>query len=189
MAGADESGQGLALRRQQGFLEGDALIARQHRLPDADEPVAAADGGRNVRHLVAVRLTLADRPAKLRKGFEEEGLDVVRLEPLGLGALHVLADAGDLAGVHRVLGQGTLLKQILNLLAVNRVGDSLSQLRPHLGTFAIANGGDEQIAQRLALKLELAQHIKDLAPQRLPRLLQLRQQRLVDITLAGLLGD
>jgi hypothetical protein len=45
MAGADKGGQRLALRRDQGFLEGDALIARQHRFADADQAVAVAHRG------------------------------------------------------------------------------------------------------------------------------------------------
>ena len=43
MARADEGGQRLALRRDQRLLEGDALVARQHRLADADQAVAVAD--------------------------------------------------------------------------------------------------------------------------------------------------
>ena len=42
MARADEGGQRLALRRDQRLLEGDALVARQHRLADADQAVAVA---------------------------------------------------------------------------------------------------------------------------------------------------
>ena len=65
MAGADEGRQGLALRRDEGFLEGDALVARQHRLADADEAVAVADGGWHMGDLIAARLPLADRPPEL----------------------------------------------------------------------------------------------------------------------------
>ena len=44
VAGADEGRQGLARRRDEGFLEGDALVARQHRFTDANEAIAVADG-------------------------------------------------------------------------------------------------------------------------------------------------
>ena len=61
MAGADEGRERLALRRDQLLLEGDALVARQHRLADADLAVAVADRRRDVGDLVAARLALAGR--------------------------------------------------------------------------------------------------------------------------------
>jgi len=72
VARADEGHKRLALRRDERLLEGDPLIARQHRFADADEAVAVADGGWSVGHLVAARLPLAYRPAKLLEGFKEE---------------------------------------------------------------------------------------------------------------------
>jgi hypothetical protein len=42
MTGANEGRQRLPLRRHQRLLEGDALVARQHRLADPDQPVAIA---------------------------------------------------------------------------------------------------------------------------------------------------
>ena len=122
MAGADEGGQRLARRRDQLLLEGDALVARQHRLADADQAVAVADRRRHVGDLVAARLALLDRAAQALEGFLEERLDVVRLQPAGLGALHLLADAVDAAGVHRVVGQRALLQQVLQLVAVEGAG-------------------------------------------------------------------
>ena len=66
---------------------------------------------------------MADAAEALER-LEEERLDVVRLEAAGLGALHVLADAVDAAGVHRVVGQRALLEQVLELAAVERVLDA-----------------------------------------------------------------
>ena len=100
MAGADEGCQGLAWRRDEGFLKGNALVARQHRFADADEAVAVADGGGHMGNLIAARLPLAHCPPKLLKRFEKERLDVVRLQPAGIGALHVFADAVNAAGIH-----------------------------------------------------------------------------------------
>ena len=59
VAGADKGGERLALRRDQILLEGDALVARQHRLADADQAVAVADRRGHVGDLVAARLALA----------------------------------------------------------------------------------------------------------------------------------
>ena len=126
MAGADEGGQRLAVRRDQRLLEGDALVARQHRLADADQAVAVAHRRRDVGDLVAARLALLGRAAQPLEGLEEERLDVVRLQAAGLGALHVLADAVDPAGVHGVVGQRALFEQVLELAAVERVFDAPS---------------------------------------------------------------
>lgn len=42
MAGTDEGGERLAVRRDQRFLKGDALITRQHRLTGSDQTIAIA---------------------------------------------------------------------------------------------------------------------------------------------------
>ena len=130
-----------------------------------------------------------DGAAEALEGFEEERLDVVRLEAARLGALHVLADAVHAAGVHRVVGERPLFEQVLELAAVERVLDDRGQAGAHLGLVAVADRLDQQVAQRPPLELELAEHVEDLAAERLARLLQLLQQRAVDVALAGLLGD
>ena len=48
------------------LLEGDPLVAGQHRLADTDQAVAVAHRGRNVRDLVAARLALLGRPPRSR---------------------------------------------------------------------------------------------------------------------------
>ena len=126
--------------------------------------------------------------AQALEGLEEERLDVVRLEAAGLGALHVLADAVDPAGVHGVVGQRALFQQVPELAAVERVLDDRGQAGAHLGLVAVADGLDQQLAQRAALELELAEHVEDLAAQRLARLLELFQQLAIDVAFAGLLG-
>ncbi len=67
--------------------------------------------------------------------------------------------------------------------------DDLRQPRADFGLVAVADRLDQQVAQRPPLELELAQHVEDLAAQRLARLLQLFQQRAIDVALARLLGD
>ena len=95
----------------------------------------------------------------------------------------------DAARVHRVVGQRALFEQVLQLAAVERVLDDRGEPGAHLGLLAVADGLDQQVAQRPALELELAEHVEDLAAERLARLLELLQQRAVDVALAGLLGD
>ena len=78
----------------------------------------------------------------------EERLDVVRLEAAGLGPLHVLADAVDPAGVHGVVGERPFFQQVPELAAVERVFQHRRQAGAHVGLVAVADGLDEQVAQR-----------------------------------------
>ena len=72
MAGTDEGGERLALRRDQRLLKGDALIARQHRFTRSDQTVAIAHRRRDMGDFIAARLALAGRAAELTESFEEE---------------------------------------------------------------------------------------------------------------------
>jgi hypothetical protein len=188
VAGADEGGQRLPLRRHEPLLEGDPFIAWQHRLTDADEAVAVPDRSRHVRHLVPAWLALLHGAAEAPERLEEEGLDVVRLEPPGLGALHLLANAVHAARVHGVVGEGVLLDQILDVRAVEGVVHHLREARAHLGLLSVADRLDQQLAERPAFELYLPEDVEHLAAERLPRLLELLQQGAVDVPLAGLLG-
>jgi hypothetical protein len=90
-------------------FEDDALVARQYRLAYPDEPVAVPHRRRDMRHLVAAGVALADRSAELLERFEEEGLDVVGLQAPGLGALHVLAHPAHPTRVHGIVCRRPLL--------------------------------------------------------------------------------
>ena len=61
--------------------------------------------------------------------------------------------------------------------------------RPHLGLVAVADRLDEQVAQRLVSSKSLPEDVEDAAAEGLPLLLELLEQPLVDLALAGLLGD
>src|SRR5439155_438121 len=189
VAGADEGGQRLALRRDERFLEHDALVARQHRLADADQTVTVAHWGGHVRDLVAACLALPDRATKPLESFEEEGLDVVWLQAARLGALHFLADAVDATRIHGVMSQGAFLQQVPQLLAVEGVLDYLHEASADLGPLAVAHRLDQQISKWFAFELKLAEDVENLAPERLSSFLQLVQQRAIDVSLAGFLGD
>src|SRR5712691_1331397 len=127
MARTDEGRQGLALRRDERLLEGNALVARQHWLTNADEAVAVTDRGWHMRDLIAARLPLAGRSTKLLKRFEEERLNVMRLQTARLSAFHLLTHPGHAARVHGVMRQGTLFKQGLELRTIHRVGNGLGE--------------------------------------------------------------
>src|SRR2546427_3820477 len=105
MAGADQCGEWLTLRRHQLLLEGDPLVAGKDRLTDADQAIPVAHEGRNVGNLEAAWLSLLRRSAQALERFQEEGLDVVRLQSPCLCPLHFLSDAVYTARVHGVVRQ------------------------------------------------------------------------------------
>jgi hypothetical protein len=109
VARADKCGERLALRRDERLFEGDALVARQYRLPYPNEPIAIAHRRRDMRHLVPPGLALADRSAELLERFEEERLDIVGLQAPRLSALHILAHAADPTRVHGSVRERPLL--------------------------------------------------------------------------------
>ena len=53
------------------------------------------------------------------KGFKEERLDEVRLQPPGFGALHIFSDPLDLRCVHAIVGQRALFEKFLTVLSVS----------------------------------------------------------------------
>ena len=108
----------------------------------ANEPIASADGRRDVRDFVAAWLTLFGRAAEIFERFKKERFYIVRLKPPCLRPFHLLAHAPHAACIHRIVCQCALLKQILHLLAVNGVGNSFKKPRPYLRSFAVANRFD-----------------------------------------------
>ena len=125
MPWANERGQCLALRRDQGLFERNSLVSRQHRLADTDQPITIANWRRNMGHLIATRLPLLDGAAEASERLHEERLDVMRLKSARLSPLHFLPDAVDAAGIHRVMGKRSFFEQILQLAPVEGVGDNL----------------------------------------------------------------
>ena len=189
MPGTDKGRQGLALRRNEGFLEGNALVAGQHGLAHTDEAVAVADGRGHVGHLIAARLPLPHGPSELLEGFEEKRLDVVGLQPTGLGAFHLLAHPGYPAGVHGVMRQGALVKQGLEPGAIHRPGNRLRESGAYLRALAIANRLEQEVTQWPTRELELAKHVEDLPTEGRTGLIEFVEQGAVHFAFAGLLSD
>src|SRR5262249_34983640 len=100
VAGAHERCGCLSLRRDQRLLERDAFVTRQYRLADANEAITVTHWCWHMRHLIASRLALLGGAAQALKRLQEERFDVVRLQPSGLGTLHLLADPVHAARVH-----------------------------------------------------------------------------------------
>lgn len=139
--------------------------------------------------LVSSSLTQLGGASKAIECFQEERLDVVGLKPSSLGAFHLLANAEDSACVHRVVGECALFHQFLQMGTVQCVGHDLIQTVANLWTLAITDRLNKQIPQRPSTELDFAQDIKYLTIQRLTGLIELFQQRPVNVPFAGLVGD
>src|SRR5438132_14299253 len=116
-----------------------------------------------MRDLIAAWLALAGRPTKLLEGFEEERLDVVRLQPVGLSALHLLTHTGHATRIHGLMRQGALFKQGLELRSINGVRNALGESGAHLRARDLATRLQQQLAQWPTPELELAEAVDDLA--------------------------
>src|SRR6266542_851480 len=185
MTGANERRQWLALRRNESLLEDNALVAWQHRLADADQAVAMAHRRWHVGDFVAPCLALADAAAELLKSFQKKRLDVVRLQAASFGPLHLLPDAVDAASIYGIVGEGTLFKEVLQPDAVEGALHNLREPCTHLGQFPIAHGFDEEFAQGTPVEYDFAKDVEHLPAERLACLLQLLQERLIDLALTG----
>ena len=81
------------------------------------------------------------------------------------------------------------LQQVLQRAPIERLIHRRVEPGAHLRPLAVADGVEQQIAQRPSFELQLPEHVEHLAAERLPGLLQLLQQPAVDVALAGLAGD
>src|ERR1051325_220684 len=113
----------------------------------------------------------------------------MRLQPTGLSALHVLANAIDAAGIHRVSSKSVFFDQIAKVRLVKGVGDDLIQLGANFRLLTVTDRSYQQLTQSLALQLHLAEDIKDLASESFAGFIELFQQRVINIAFAGLRGD
>ena len=189
MAGADEGRQGLARRRHQRLVEGNALVARKHGFAEADETIAVANRCGYMGDLVSPGLALSQGAAQLLEGLHEKRFDVVRLQTPGVCTLHLIADFGHARRIQRGVRQRSVFDQGLKLILVDRTADGLGEPCLDIRTLAIANGLDQQFSQRLAFEDELSKHVEYLSTQGLARLLQFLQQGEIDLALARLVRD
>src|SRR5579875_4060820 len=139
MPWTDEGGWWLPLRRDQRFLEDDALIARgDHAITAKPLPGGAHRSGR-MRDLIAAPFALPHNAAQQAKRRKEEVSDEVWLQTPGGGALHLRAYLLRLGEVKRLLGKRTLRQQRTQVVAVERRIQCAIEPRPHIRLVAIAN--------------------------------------------------
>ena len=188
MPGTYKGRQGLPLGIDQLFFKGDPLIPGQNRFPGSDEPVPISDDRRHMGDFIPARFTGSGSPAQILKGLPEKGFNIVGLEAPGIGPLHIFPDLSNFPGIHGIVGQGALFKQVPDLLPVQDLVHDRIQVGHDLGLFAVADGLDQQIPQGLALELQFSQDIKYLSAKGVPGLFQFIQKSAVDIAFPGLLG-
>ena len=160
---ADERSERLTLGHNEGFLAGDACIARQHGFADTNEAVTVAHRRRHMSDFVASRLPLLGVAAKHLKGFVEKRFDVVRLQATSVSAFHVCTDALHFACVHGIVGQRPFVEQSLQVTAVESGIEHCAEERLDFWSLAVTDSLDQEFAQRFAFELEPAEHIEDLA--------------------------
>jgi hypothetical protein len=100
----------------------------------------------------APRFPLDDPATEHCEGLPEKGADEVRLEPSGLCPLHFLTNGRDDLGVEAFRGELALRDQGFDRADINGAVDFPEQLRLDVGPVAIADGVDQQVAQRLAFE-------------------------------------
>src|SRR6266540_2592125 len=128
-----------------------------------------------MRHLITALFALLERSTQLLESFEKERLDIMRLQSACLSTLHVLTNATNSAGVHRIVSKRALFQKILQVRTVERALHCFREASTNVGSFAISDRIDEQFAESAALELQFTKHVKYLAAQRLSCLLQLLQ--------------
>src|SRR5690606_9608184 len=142
--------------------ERDSLVARKHRLAEADLAVTISDRSRYVRHLVAAWLALAHGTTQTLECFEEERLDIMRLETSRLCPFHGFADALNAGRVHRVTHQCALFEKLLELFAIDCRLDHAIQPLSHLRLLPVTNRLNQQFAKRLTAELHGAENVENL---------------------------
>src|SRR3546814_783612 len=91
------------------------------RSPDLAIPLADPD--RNMGDFPTPLLPALHLAAQMLESFDEEALDMVRLKPLGFGALHLQAQLLDLGLGHGVVGQRAPLEQLRQVTLIDRAVD------------------------------------------------------------------
>ncbi len=182
MAGRHEFGLGRA--GHQRLVEGDAGIAVQDRIAASYQPIPVLEHRRHAQDLESALLALGDSATEKLECLPKEGAYEVGLQAAGLGALHLLADCCDRVGVHALGGKLAFGDQALDRIDVHRVVHLLEEATLRLWGVAVADGVHQEVAKGLALE-QLAKDVVDFATQGGPGLLQLLQEALVDLALAG----
>ena len=134
-------------------LEADPVVALQHRfllasVAAGDPSVTLADFVRDEGDLVAARLARMDRATEGHESPHEEGSHEARLEPAGLGLLHLFFHGEEPLGRHRLLGQGVAAEEVLQVIVIERMVDPLPEPGLHIVTVVVFDRRNEEVFER-----------------------------------------
>jgi hypothetical protein len=101
---------------------------------------------------------------ELLERLQEEGADEERLEPSGLGLLHLLLHREEPLRVHRLLRERVAVEERLRRWSWSSALVDLLVRRAHLGLVAVADRLDEQVLEAGLLE-DLAEDVEDAALQ------------------------
>ena len=163
-------------------VEGDPVVSGGDRLV-----LAGPDVGGHVGDLVAAAFAFGDASTEAgERGFEGQ-FDVVGLQAAGAGLVHRGAQRLEVGLAEVVGGQGALLEQFRQSFGHGRVDDLVHPF-PDLGVVAVADGLQEQVAQRGFVE-GVAEDVKDFAAVGFALFFDLDEQPGVDVAFAGVAGD
>jgi hypothetical protein len=153
MSGADGSGGRLSLRRDEVLRERYALVSREHWIPSANLTITVSHRRGYMRDFESPRLALSKRAAKSLKSLEEERFDIVRLQSARVSAFHLLAYACHAARIHRIVCKRSILDQVLQVWTIHAMFDGTCEARANLGLVTIADGFNQEFAERPSFEL------------------------------------
>src|SRR5690606_9698467 len=142
----------------------------------------------NVGDFPASFLAALDLAAEMLERLDEETLDVMRLKTLRLGPLHLDPQLMHAGRRHGVVGQLSALKQIQEMLLIDRPVDGLEELGLHVLLLAVLDGLHQQVAQRRSFK-QFTQHVVNATAKGFPCGFQFLQQTRIDFALARVRSD
>src|SRR5579862_9044474 len=188
MTRRDESGWRFTIHAHLVFVKRDALVGFQDRRPPASHTVPLANLEGHVPNLKTT-FFFGNKPApELRKCFREKRADIERLEFARFPAFHHFANLPHLGNVKRLVGEGPLLQQFADVLAIQFLINDFIQTCFYLRPVALPNCLDQDVTECGGLE-NLAKHVEHGSAECFAFLFQLCKQPEKDIALARLLGD
>ena len=167
VAGTDELRQGSAGSADEILFKGNALVACEYGVAQADNAVPVSDDGGDVRDFVSFGLSLPYRASETLERLDKECRNEMRLQASNLGTLHRLLNCLNAGCIHCIMGKGVFFDKSTQRIMVHRMLDNLIESGAYLRLVAIANRLQQQMPKRFVVEGQLPQDIKDLATERL----------------------
>ena len=164
--------RGVAVRKRPARPGGRAHAQRERHPADAPRAIAVQ----------------GQMPAQVLDRSREEALDVVGLQARGVGALDVGPHAPHVLHVERVGGQHVARHDAPQALGVERAVDHGVEVGLPRGRLVLADGFEQQVAERLVVVGHLAQHVEHAPVERGALLLQLVEEPVPHVALARAVG-